>query len=233
MSLTDSFRASMKDIGLRLRALFFRRRMDEELDEELQFHLEMQARKNRTRGSAEAATDSKRRARLQFGSVVRATEECREARGIHFLETSAQDVRYGLRMLRKSTSFSAVAVVTLAVAIGANAVVFGALNALIFRPLNVPEPETLYGIERAVDHFPAQSYPDYVDLRDRNHSFESLAAYNIGVAALDTGENASSAWIYEVSGNYFDTLEIQPHLGRLLHASDERGPNSAPWAVLS
>jgi len=141
-----------------------------------------------------------------------------------------------VRALRKSPGFTIVAVLTLALAIGANAVVFGVLNALILRPLNVPQPESLYGIDRARDdptQQSLQSYPDYLDLRDRNRSFDTLAAYGIAEAGLDTGENPSRAWLYEVSGNYFDALGLQPYLGRFFHDSDERGPNSAPYIVVA
>jgi hypothetical protein len=86
-------------------------------------------------------------------------------------------------------AITAVAVLTLAVAIGANAVVFGVMNALILRPLNVPEPQSLYEIERAGDTTAFESYPDYLDLRDRNRSFDGLAAFTIASAALDTDEN--------------------------------------------
>ncbi len=80
---------------------------------------------------------------------------------------------------------------------------------------------------------PPQSYPDYVDLRDRNRSFDGLAAYKMAQAGLDTGENPTLSWGYETSGNYFDALGIQPYAGRFFHASDEHGPNSAPYIVLS
>jgi predicted permease len=79
----------------------------------------------------------------------------------------------------------------------------------------------------------AQSYPDYVDLRDRNHSFDGLLAYGVLEVGLDTGTNPSRSWAFETSGNYFDALELQPILGRFFHASDERGANSAPGIVLS
>ena len=149
------------------------------------------------------------------------------------MTTLLQDLRFALRMLRKSPSFTAVAVVTLALGIGANAVVFSVMNAFILRPLNVPQAESLYMIERGSDKVANQSYPDYLDLRDRNRSFDSLAADSAAQAGLDTGENPSRAWVYVVSGNYFDALDIQPYLGRFFHGSDEHGPNSAPYIVLS
>src|SRR5215469_8633642 len=145
---------------------------------------------------------------------------------------SLQDLRYGLRQLRKSRGFTITAVLTLAMAIGANAVVFSVLNGLILRPLNVPQAGSLYGIQRAEDKELGQSYPDFVDLRDRNHSFEAVTGYGIVQAALDTGSNPAMVWGVEASGNYFDALHIQPYLGRFFHASDERGPNSAPYMVL-
>ncbi|MFZ0886199.1 MAG: ADOP family duplicated permease, partial [Candidatus Acidiferrales bacterium] len=80
---------------------------------------------------------------------------------------------------------------------------------------------------------PSQSYPDYLDLRDRNRSFDGLAAFNVAAAGLDAGDNPTTAWVLEVSGNYFDVLHIQPYLGRFIHASDEHGPNSVPYIVLS
>jgi predicted permease len=124
------------------------------------------------------------------------------------------------------------AILTLALGIGANAVVFSVLNAVVLRPVNVPNAQNLYMVQR--DKFPSQSYLDYVDLRDRNRTFESLAMYNIvGPVGIDTGGNASTAWPYLASGNYFDALGIQPHLGRFYHASDEKGANSAPYLVLS
>jgi predicted permease len=149
------------------------------------------------------------------------------------MTTLLQDVRYALRVLRKSPGFTIAAVLTLALAIGANAVVFSVLNGLILRPLNVPQAQSLYTIERASDKDPSQSYPDYLDLRDRNHSFDDLAAYTIPEVALDTGEGPVRVWGVEASGNYFDVLGIQPYLGRFFHASDEHGPNSAPYMVLN
>ena len=144
-----------------------------------------------------------------------------------------QDIRYSLRQLRKSPGFTITAVLTLAMAVGANVVVFSVMNGLILRPLNVPEAKSLYGIERAGDENLGQSYPDYLDVRDRNRSFDGVAGYSIDQVAVDAGDKPSLVWGMEATGNYFDVLRIQPYLGRFFHASDEHGPNSAPYMVLS
>src|SRR5580692_4014891 len=148
------------------------------------------------------------------------------------MQTLWQDLRFGVRMLKKNPGFTAVSVLTLAVAIGANVVVFSAVNGLVLRPLNVPHADSLFMV-RGIPNDSSLSYPDYLDLRDRNRSFDGLAAYNASQAGLDIGKNASRIWVYEVSGNYFDVLGIQPYLGRVIHASDEHGPNSAPYIVLT
>ncbi len=147
------------------------------------------------------------------------------------------DLRLALRQLRKAPGFALTAVLTLALAIGANAVVFSVLNALVLHPLHVPHSDNLFMVERNYlsETTPSQSYPDYLDLRDRNRSFDSLVTYNItGGIGLDTGSgDPAVVWPYMVSGNYFDALGIQPYLGRLLHASEEHGKNSMPEIVLS
>ncbi|HXP07776.1 MAG TPA: ABC transporter permease, partial [Acidobacteriaceae bacterium] len=149
------------------------------------------------------------------------------------MTTLLQDLRFALRQLRRAPGFTITAVLTLALAICANGVVFSVLNGLILRPLDVPEAQGLYGIERASDKDMSQSYPNYLDLRNRNHSFDGLAAYTIAEVALDTGEGPSRVWGVEASGNYFDALRIRPYLGRFFHDSDEHGPNSAPYMVLN
>ena len=144
-----------------------------------------------------------------------------------------QDFRFTVRQLRKSPGFTCAAILTLAVAIGANAVVFGALDALILRPLNVPHPESVYTIGHKNEAFAYDSYLNYVDFRDRNRSFEFFAADNFVGASLDSGEGPERAWGEEASGNFFDALEIKPYLGRIFHASDEHGPNNAPFLVVT
>ena len=142
------------------------------------------------------------------------------------------EVKIAVRQLKKSPGFAVTAMLTLALGIGANAVVFSVLNALVLRPVNVPNARSLYMVQRF--QFPSQSYPDYLDLRDRNQTFESLTITNIiGSVGVDSDGNPSTAWPYLASGNYFDALGIQPYLGRFYHAADEKGTNSAPYVVLS
>jgi predicted permease len=224
MKLLDSLR-------FRIATLFRRSQMNAEIEDELRSHIQHRADDLERAGLSRA--EAERRARIEFGGQVRYKEESREAAGGTFIESLLQDLRFALRMLRKSPGFTAVAVVTLAMAIGANAVVFGVVNALILHPLNVPDAESLYAIQHGNEASSYQSYLDYLDLRDRNHTLDGLAACNGGQAGLDAGENPSRAWLYEVSGNYFDVLGIHPYLGRVFHPSDEHGANSAPYIVLS
>ncbi len=214
---------------------FHRSTFDSDVEEELRSHIQHRA-DDLARSGIDRA-EAERRARIEFGAYVRYKEESYEASGGLFFETLLQDLRYAARMLRKSPNFTAVAVSTLALGIGANAVVFGVMNALILRPLDLPQAQKLFMIERGQrtgdqDSSPMQSYPDYRDLRDRNRSFDGLIAYDIDTAGLDTGGSPSPAWLYEASGNYFDVLGVQPYLGRFFHSTDERGPNSAPYIVL-
>ena len=212
-----------------LKGKLFRSATTGEMEEELRAHIEHRA--DDLERSGVARVEAARRARVEFGGYERYRQESYEAAGNHFFERLLQDVRFGLRVLAKSPGFTVVAVLTLALAIGANAVVFSMLNGLVLRPLNVPRAKSLAMIEQR--GVPMQSYPDYLDLRERNRSFDDLIAYQITRAGLDTGRSAFPAWLYETSGNYFDALEIKPYLGRFFHASDEHGENSAPSIVLS
>jgi predicted permease len=223
MRLLDSLR-------YRISTLFQPSHLKDEMAEELRSHLQLRADDLERSGLPRA--EAERRARLEFGSDQRYREECEQAVGGMLLESIIQDLRFSFRMLRKSPGFTMTAVFTLALAIGANAVVFAAMNAIILRPLNVPRAESLYSVHRS-DNSAAQSYPSYLDMRDRNRSFEDLAAYNILQAGMDTGENTSRTWLQAVSGNYFDVMGIQPLRGRFFHSADEHGPNSAPYIVLS
>jgi len=224
MRLFDSLRSFASN-------LLHRSETDREIDEELHSHIQHRA-DDLERGGLPRA-EAERRARIEFGGYQRLKEESREALGSQFGEGLIQDIRFALRRMAKKPGFAIVAILTLAFAIGANAVVFAVLNAFLLRPLNVPQAESLYGLWRLSSNDMAESYPDYLDLRDRNRSFESLIAYNVTQAGLDTGSDPTRAWVDEATGNYFDGLGLKPYLGRFFHSSDEHGPNSAPFIVLT
>jgi predicted permease len=202
-----------------------------ELDEDLQSFLDMAAEDKMRQGVSRK--DAYRQVRLERGSLEGSKELVRSSGWESFVATCWQDLRFAARVLRNSPGFTTVAVLTLGMAIGANAVVFSVLNALILDPLNVPQAESLFQLMRGKDRDGYQSFPDYIDLRDRNRGFDELMAYDGAVAGLDTGGDPSSAWVALVSGNYFDGLRLAPSLGRLFHPSDEHGANSAPYIVLS
>jgi hypothetical protein len=177
-----------------LAAKFFHpSQIENDMEEELRSHIQHRADDLERSGLHRA--EAERRARIEFGGHQRFKEECQEALGGNFIETLIQDARFSFRVLRKSPGFTIAAVLTLSLAIGANAVVFGVLNALILRPLNVPQAESLYEIQHGNEASGYQSYPDYLDLRDRNRSFDGLEAWNTAGAGLDTGENPSRVWL--------------------------------------
>ena len=210
--------------------IFRRRKFNEDLSEEIRLHIEERTEQLMSDGmSAEEAAWEARRA---FGNRTLLEERSREVWQWPTLESIGADLRFAVRQLRRSPGFAVIAIATLTLAIGANAVVFGVLNALILRPLNVPQAESLFIIQHGSD-IGSHSYPDYLDLRQRNRSFDDMAAWAISQAGLDTGKDPSNVWEYETSGDYFDALRIQPYLGRFFHDSDEHGPNSAPYVVLS
>jgi predicted permease len=212
-------------------SLLSRRRRYDDLSEEIHLHVEERAEQLMSEGLSRA--EAERAARLSFGNRALLEERSREVWQWTMQRSIWADVKLALRQLRRSPGFTIAAVCTLALAIGANAVVFSVLNAFIIRPLDVPNPESLYGIWRTADATMYESYPDYIDLRDRNRSFENLIAYSMSELGLDTGRDPSRAWVETASGNYFDALGLQPFLGRFFHSSDERGPNSAPYIVLT
>jgi len=155
----------------------------------------------------------------------------------YFVQNPLLDVRYALRVLRKSPAFMVVALLTLMLGIGANVVVFGILNAVLLQPLDVSDPQSLYQIR----HKPwmsfrllTTSYPAFEDFRQRNTTFTGMAGiYGYSQAALSWRNAVRKVSGVEVTGNYFDLLGVQPAAGRFFHAVDENGPGSAPYVVLS
>jgi predicted permease len=202
-----------------------------EIDEELRSHIAHRADDLVRSGFDRARAE--RQARVEFGGVEHYKEESFQASGGNFFNGVFSDVAFAVRVLRKSPGFVVSAVSALALAIGANAVVFGVLDALVFQSLNVPDAKTLYGTQYGTD-IEFQSYPSFQDLRQRNHSFEDMAAFNMLIGtAVDTGNDPRAASGYATTGNYFSVLKEQPFLGRFYTEADEHGPDSAPYVVLT
>ena len=204
---------SLRRFFTRMFNLASRRVYDERLREEIEEHIALQTAENLRAGLS--PVEARRQAILKFGGVEAIKEDYRAERGLPWIENLLQDLRFSLRLLRKSPGFTMVAISTLALGIGANAIVLSVMNALILHPLNVPQAESLYQLMRGKDKEGNHSLPDYLDLRDRIRTFDELVAFDGAVAGIDTGGNPSSAWVVLVTGNYFDGLRLQPYLGRL------------------
>ena len=221
----------------RTRVLNFaaKRRHDERLREEMESHLAAQTEENIRAGLAPA--EARRQACVKFGAVEAVRAEYHAETGLPFLDDLLLDGRYALRVLRKSPAFTLVALLTLMLGIGANVVVFGVLNAVLLRPLEVSDPAGLYQLRHkpwANGRLLTTSYPALEDLRRRNTTFSGLAGiYGYSEARLGWRHALKRVSGDEVTGNYFDLLGVQPEIGRFFHAADEHGPNSAPDVVLS
>ena len=178
-----------------------------------------------------APEEARRRARIEFGSRESYKEQCREAAGLRWLNELRQDLRYAARVLRRSPGFTLIAVLSLALGVGANTIVFSVVNALVLKPLPIADPARVYFVNNSGQ--PSQSFPNYRDLRDRNSVFESLFAYVPEPMSLDQDSGAHRVWGYLVTGNYWQSLGIKPALGRFFNASEDVQPNASPYAVLS
>src|ERR1700693_3307282 len=219
----------LSKISLRLRSLFHRQAVEHELDQELHFHLEQQIELNVSAGMPRLEA---RRAGLRgFGGVEQMKEECRDMRGVSWIQDLAQDLRYGLRLLRKSPGFTGVAVITLALGIGANTAIFSVANAVIFRPLPYDHPQTLVGIETRNVKQPeldlSSSADDFFDLREHAKSFHPMAAISPLWNVVVRGERESErVQALNVSAEMFPMLGVHPVAGRgfLPEEADPKGP---------
>jgi predicted permease len=144
------------------------------------------------------------------------------------------DLRIALRTLRKSPAFTTIAIITLALGIGANAIVFSVLDAVLLRPLPIAEADRVFFVEarRGDDPFPSHSFPDYLDFRNGTSAID-LAAYRIAAMGLQTSAGADRAWGYLATGNYFQLLGLRPAVGRFFTAEDDQARGASPYTVLS
>lgn len=144
-----------------------------------------------------------------------------------------QDLRYAYRQLRHAPGFALTAILTLALGIGANVVVFSVLNSLVLQPMHFAHPEQVYNVQRTNNAYGVESYPNYKDFRDRNSTFSALAMYRMTQLGLETSGSTQPVWGDEVSGNYFSMLGAQPYLGRLIEPQDDQIGGNARYVVLS
>lgn len=210
---------------------FHRSKLESEIDREIKSHVEMRTADNIAAGMP--PEEARREALIRFGNRTLTREKVTAVDAELAFDAFWRELRYAARQLRRSPAFTATALVTLILGIGANVVVFSVLNAMVLRPLDVPQPASLYNVVHKQQGYDNQSYPDYLDFQGKNSTFSDMAAYRIEIAGLSTKDAAYKCFYYRVSGNFFDTLGVQPALGRFFHSSDEHGPNSAPYIVLS
>src|SRR5258708_3600611 len=222
----------LSDVLIRLRALLRRNTVESELDEELRFHFDQQVEKFVQSGLL--LPEARRRARLVFGGADQIKEECREAGGVHFLETLIQDIRYALRMLRKFPSFTVIAVLTLALGIGANTAVFSIVNGVLLKPLPLAQPDRLVGIflhGRGLDRG-VMGNADFLALHQRQQSFEHVAAFSPSTMGITlTGLGAPQLIPgTSVTPDFFSVLGVEPVVGRAF--LPEEGKPGGPLSVV-
>ena len=204
------------------RATFGRSRMESEMGSELKFHIEAYAEDLVRRGVPRQ--EAVRRARVEFGGIERAKEECREARGVTLLQSLVQDVRYGLRMLRRSPGFSVVAILTIALGIGATTAIFSIVDATLLHPLPYPHSEQLVRIEDELPGVGAQdvgmSVPEWKDLQ-RSGIFENVSPIGGGDVNLTGSSQPTRIRFLNVTPNYFAVLGVKPQLGHSFNPEDQ------------
>src|SRR5438046_2120175 len=183
---------------------FSRSKLHLEIDAEIQSHVEMRIADNIASGMS--PEEARRDALIRFGNRVVMRERITGADAATTFDAFGRDLRYAARQLRRSPAFTATALVTLTLGIGANVIVFSVLNALLLKPLDVPQPDRLYNVVHKEAGYDNQSYPDYVDFQTKNSTFSDMAAYRFEIAGFSAGSVAYQCSYYRVSGNYFDML---------------------------
>src|SRR6266481_1660289 len=204
------------------RKFFLRRRTEREMEEELHAHVEHRAADLKRSGMDRV--EAERQARIEFGNHERFKEECREALGGNFLDGLIQDARFSLRTLRRSPGFFVVAVLTLALGIGATVAAFSVVNAVLLRPFAFSDPGKLLWIYSQRPDNPRTNFslPEYCDYRDQTTSFEGLAGVaSFNPSFVDSGPPERVQGV-RMSANAFGILGLRPLLGRSLIADDDR-----------
>jgi len=209
-------------IPLRLRSLLRRAQADEELDDELRDHLERKTEEYVAQGMTQG--EAHRRARLDLGGIEQAKEKCRDARRVRVIETTLQDISFGMRMLHKNLGFTAIAVLTLGLGIGANTAIFSTVNSFLLRPLPVKNPEQITVLAMQLKKGELQttfSYPEFEDLQKQSSSvFSDVMAMTINAGGLTLNGKTEPILVGYVSGDFFTALGVRPLFGRFILPSE-------------
>ena len=214
-------------------AILSRARIEDETDEELRAHVQNRANDLEGRGLTRA--EAERRARIEFGAHEKFKEECREAAGAHFLHTLFQDLRFSMRMLRKNPGFTSVAVLTIAIGIGANAAVFSVVNSVLLKPLHYPKPEELVALHQIApgaaglanfENGLLLSPSMYFTYAEQNRTFQSVGVWTTDISNVTGVAEPEQVRAVVVSDGVLQALDVAPRLGRWLLATDQtpRGP---------
>lgn len=204
-----------------LRRIFRKQETERQLDSELRFHLEQRIAERVDAGAS--PEEARRQTQIEFGGVEAIKQECRESRRIHFFEVLFQDLSYGARMLKQNPGFSLVAILTLALGIGANTAIFSVVNGVLLNPLPYPHPEQLVMVHKSGANFKygAVSYPNFRDWQKDNHVFSGLAAvrsWDFSLTGMGDAEHVNGLFI---TSDLFPLLGIRPILGRGLAAGED------------
>ena len=211
--------------------LWRRKRTEADFKAEISAHLELEIERLREQGMSRA--DAEAQARREFGNVLQAEERFHASSHWMLLEHLRRDVAYAFRVFARNPGFTFVAVVSLALGIGVNALIFSAVNAIVLRPLPVENPGQLVFLESGMFNA-GQSFPNYRELRDHNQVFTGTLGYRVTQIELESNPGtATRTWGYLATGNYFDVLGVKPVLGRFFHQEDDVHQGGSPYAVLS
>jgi putative ABC transport system permease protein len=210
-----------------------RKKWEQDANEELRFHIEQQTAANIAAGMS--PEDARRQAALQFGAVEGVKEDCREQRSAYWFESLVADLRYALRMLRKSPAFAAIAILTLALGIGANTAIFSVVQGILLAPLPYSEPDRLvlmWQYNQTLKHAISASYPDFLDWQRNASSFQQMAAFGWQDRDLTGPGQPEHLTGKQISSGLLSTLGVKPILGREFSPEeDKRG--GAPVVIIS
>lgn len=225
----------LREFASRVRGLFWKNHFDRDLDEELRTHLDMLVEENLRRGMT--VEEARRAAKRSFGGVTQTKEAYRDQRGLPIVETLIQDIRYGARLLRKNPGFTAVALITLTLCIGANTAIFSVVSGILLRPLPYPEPDRLVRVMQSYSQKGLSpwnmSQMNFAAYREQSHSFEALAAMSIGGGANLTGVGEPERiQLIRVTADFFKVFEVDSILGRTFRPEEET-PGKNTVCVLS